>query len=81
MANKCIICGKYCKSGQIAHSKCLNTSDVVLERAIKKGGFAKKRGLTPVQRARKVYGLKGKRRWCPANFPESYMPLKKIKKK
>jgi hypothetical protein len=49
-----------------------------------KGSWAvKSKGLhqTPVQRARKVYALKGRRRWCPANFPESYMPLKKIKKK
>lgn len=56
----------------------------VIIREEKKGSWARKlKGahVTPVQRARKVYALKGRRRWCPANFPESYMPLKKIKKK
>ena len=47
MANKCIICGKYCQSGQIAHSKCLNKSDMVLEKVLKKkGGWAQKYILT-----------------------------------
>jgi hypothetical protein len=42
VANKCLICGKYVKGFNACHSKCLNKSDVSLEKILKKGGWAAK---------------------------------------
>jgi hypothetical protein len=43
MAHKCLICGKYVKGFNACHAKCLNKSDVSLEKILKKGAWAAKK--------------------------------------